>query len=469
MIRKNIVFIIFLIAFTFSKNSIAEVFPGSCIQWFYINEGVITSATIATGRVSDLNFSTANSTLPVTVAATTSSYSWTKVRVFGAWWDKDLGRWHIGQIYGLFTLTDMSVLSRVGAVAVPSYSQTTIDAAVSGCPVPTCSLKKDQVNYDLKQYDDPNSPPVAGNVCYEDCQQSAEILWNDCLAGSCVASIKYTATGESCGVETSVENLQPDPPDKCTDEINEKIQQCGGTLKILSYDFETCTGECTPDACGDQWKELVDRCGGIMAVSTWDAETCSGSCVNDPLPDPSQPDSEAVPGDINTEVKTNPDGSKVVEQTKTYYIDNTTYTETTTTTYDSSGNKTGESTSTTQGPTVPGGAGGSPPSSWYTKTCDLTQGFESCVNYQQVRDATAAFNDTFIVQFPNLILDCLGYVEGDGCVYPPVLSIDFHNAFTSDDIIIDLTPFESVAYVMKFFFSLLCLLLTGKAVMYLYQ
>lgn len=338
----------------------------------------------------------------------------------------------------------------------------------NGCNL-GCSADTGKISYNLKEYDNPDQPPVTGNVCYDDCQQSSEILWSDCLAGSCVASVKYTQTGQSCGTETSVDNLQENEPQRCQDEINEKIAQCGGSLKVLSFDFESCTGECTPDSCGDKWNELVNRCGGIMAVSTWNNETCTGSCVNDPVPDIEEPDSEAVPDDINTEVKTNPDGSKIVTQTTTYYVDNTTYTETTTTTYDPSGNKTGESTSTSSSPTTPSGSGGSAPSSWYTKTCDLTKGFESCVNFQQIRNATAAFNNTFIVQFPNLILDCLGYVEGDGCVYPPVLTIDFHNAFTSDDIKIDLSPFESVAYVMKFFFSLLCLLLTGKAVMYLFQ
>ena len=109
------------------------------------------------------------------------------------------------------------------------------------------------------------------------------------------------------------------------------------------------------------------------------------------------------------------------------------------------------------------------PSTWYTKTCDLSKGLATCINYDQIRTATNSFNNTFIVQFPNLILDCLGYVEGDGCTYPPILTIDFHNRFSNEPIRIDMSPFESVANIMKFFFSLLCLLLTGKSVMYLFQ
>lgn len=109
------------------------------------------------------------------------------------------------------------------------------------------------------------------------------------------------------------------------------------------------------------------------------------------------------------------------------------------------------------------------PGTWYTKTCDLSKGLGQCIDYQQIRNATNSFNNTFVVQFPNLILDCLGYVEGDGCTYPPILTIDFHNRFSNEPIRIDMAPFESVANIMKFFFSLLCLLLTGKSVMYLFQ
>lgn len=234
--------------------------------------------------------------------------------------------------------------------SINSSGQCYIDRAqVYVNPVDQCSLLTGQVRYDLKQYDDPDQPPVSGNSCYEDCQQSSEILWNDCLAGSCVASVKYTATGQACGVETSVENLQTDPPDRCTDQINEKIAQCGGSLNVLSFDFETCTGECTPDACGDQWKELVDRCGGIMAVSTWDAQKCSGSCASDPVPNPDSPDSEAVPETVTEETKTNPDGTSEVTKTTIYNVDGDVYAETNTTTYDAEGNETGTTKSTTKG------------------------------------------------------------------------------------------------------------------------
>ena len=110
----------------------------------------------------------------------------------------------------------------------------------------------------------------------------------------------------------------------------------------------------------------------------------------------------------------------------------------------------------------------SPPSSWYTATCDRSGGIENCINYQQVIDATHSFQGTFIYQMPHLMLNCLDYVKGSGCEHPPKLQINMQNSLINKPIDIDLTPFSSVVSVMKFFFSLLCLVLTGKAVMVLF-
>ncbi|MDD2467132.1 MAG: hypothetical protein PHI97_24345 [Desulfobulbus sp.] len=109
------------------------------------------------------------------------------------------------------------------------------------------------------------------------------------------------------------------------------------------------------------------------------------------------------------------------------------------------------------------------PNTWYTKTCDLSNGLGSCIDYQQVLNASHAFESTALYQFPNLILQCLGYVEGDGCEYPPKLTIELFTRFSTGPIDIDLSPFESVVKVMKFFFSILCLVGTGKATMTLFE
>ncbi len=86
-----------------------------------------------------------------------------------------------------------------------------------------------------------------------------------------------------------------------------------------------------------------------MAVSTWDASTCSGTCVSDPLPDASQPDSEAVPKSVTTKTTTNPDGSSEVTNVTVYNVDGNPYAETTTINYDANGNETGKTTSTSTG------------------------------------------------------------------------------------------------------------------------
>lgn len=111
----------------------------------------------------------------------------------------------------------------------------------------------------------------------------------------------------------------------------------------------------------------------------------------------------------------------------------------------------------------------SPPATWYTPDCDLSDGLSSCINYQQVLNASAAFQETALYQLPNLLLDCLGYVEGSGCEYPPKITVDFSSRFITDPMVLDMAPFDSVVKVMKFFFAILCIIGTGKAVMVLFS
>lgn len=109
------------------------------------------------------------------------------------------------------------------------------------------------------------------------------------------------------------------------------------------------------------------------------------------------------------------------------------------------------------------------PTSWYTPACDLSDGLSSCINYQQVLNASAAFQETALYQLPNLLLDCLGYVEGSGCEYPPKITVDLSSRFITDPMVLDMAPFDSVVKVMKFFFAILCIIGTGKAVMVLFS
>lgn len=341
----KIFFIAIFFALSFPLASFAS-WPGSCTQIFY---KINSQGTLQVQAYPTVTFDSSSGLMSFGTKSSVINQHYYNVLSHVCYFEN--GKWLIHQEYSRVLSDDAyAALISLGAVSSEN-SQSAWLAAMPGCPVPTCASKSGQVNYDLQNYSNPSSPPVGGNVCYDDCQQSAEILWTDCIGSSCIASVKYTATGQSCGVETSVDNLQTDLPKRCTDEINEKIQQCGGSLKVLSFDFETCTGECTPDSCTDEWNALVQKCGGMMAVSSWNSDTCSGSCASDPLPDASDDDSETVPGEVKTETKTNSDGTKEITQTTTYNVDNQTYTQTTITSYDAEGNSTGSSTSTTSQPT----------------------------------------------------------------------------------------------------------------------
>ncbi|ADW16587.1 hypothetical protein Despr_0405 [Desulfobulbus propionicus DSM 2032] len=109
------------------------------------------------------------------------------------------------------------------------------------------------------------------------------------------------------------------------------------------------------------------------------------------------------------------------------------------------------------------------PTSWYTPTCDLSDGLSSCINYEQILNASVAFQETALYQLPNLLLDCLGYVEGSGCEYPPKITVDLSSRFITDPMVLDMAPFDSVVKVMNFFFAILCIIGTGKAVMVLFS
>ncbi len=350
-----------------------------------------------------------------------------------------------------------------------------------GCPN-LCSEKEGtSAGYSTETYKEGSSPSLLSQ-CLDGCYATAEKVQDlgPCLNSSCITSIKYTYTGTAC-TEPDLPDIDDNPPDPCYEQFIALANQCGGSGLINSFDWSTCSGSCDSLDCSGQWNSLKDRCGDVTNIEFWNYRNCTGGCKSDPKPDVEN--SDAPPSDITTKTETHEDGSKTVTDTKTYNIDNTTYTNTTTTTYDSSGNQTGSSnTLTTSGGSDNGQDSDSDdsdddndeptydmPSSWYTKTYDISNGLASAIDYQQVINATESFKNTALYQVPNLILECLGYVEGDGCEYPPVLTVDFHNSFTNDPIEVDLAPFESVVKVMKFFFSILCIIGTGKAVMALFN
>lgn len=214
------------------------------------------------------------------------------------------------------------------------------------CPDP-CVEKQGQSNYNLEAHIQ-SSKPSTENKCYENCQQSTEILWEDCINDSCVSSMKFTYTGAKCSTEPVLSDVDGTPPNRCNDELDAKIAACGGSLNVQSFDFESCTGVCAPDDCHSAWTAKIQQCGGIMAVSTWDSETCTGTCVSDPFPTTTNPPDGVSPGQIQTGNTENPDGTSSTTTTTSYNYLGTEYTETKTTTYDSQGNPIGTTVSTTK-------------------------------------------------------------------------------------------------------------------------
>lgn len=443
-------------------------FPGECNRIFYTNNGPFTSYTPAyLNSVVTQNASTGllSASAPVLSPAGATRYNITLQPFYF-----ESGSWHsLGSLNQNFPTS----IPLADAILMDDLLLTTINSAYPSCPT-ACTAKKGQVNYSLAQHS-VGETYSAQTVCYDGCQQSTAAVWEDCVNSSCVTSVKYTYTGNSCTDEPGLGHVQPTPPTRCTDQIGDLITQCGGSLNVQSFDFETCTGSCTPDSCQSQWSALVTRCGGFMAISSWDKTTCSGTCASDPMPNDPSP-TEKPPEDIKQTETKNPDGSKEVTKTTTYtnQSDNYTYENKTTTYYDSSGAQTGQSSTTTR---ISGDSGSSsnnesvvaPSGDIYTKKNDLSGGLASRINYQQVIDATSELKNTFLYQVPHALLSLLDRVKGQGCEYPPKIIIDFHNAFTSDPIVISFAPFESIVVVMKFFFALLCLFMTFKSVMYLFD
>jgi hypothetical protein len=309
--------------------------------------------------------------------------------------------------------------------------------------------------------------PVPQNTCVDGCQvEASQINELPCSGSSCAATVQFTYTGDQCAAGDDI-NTQPEQPSACETQWAAKKNECGGAANIASFDWSSCTGECLSEGCTDAWLELSERCGGAGNIVNWDGKACTGTCVSDPVPNVDNGDSP--PSKVETTTKTNDDGSSSTTTTSTYNIDDNEYTTTTTTEYDGDGNVTGTSTTESVG-----NSGEEPtytsPDSWYTPTYDLNSGtLGSYLNYQSLMDVTDSFEETAIYQLPNLLLQCIGYVEGSGCEYPPTASVDFRGSIINKVITLDFSPFASVVQIMKFFFSIICIVGTAKAVMALFS
>lgn len=272
------------------------------------------------------------------------AYGWT-----GSSWTNSAGSYGAGNpILGqrVSQAVKNQLIANFGTVH-PNTSHPTGPGA--NCGVNPCAAKAGQSNYKLDVRNE-GTPANLGDSCYEDCKTTAEELWEDCLNDQCVSSIKHTYTGDECNGQPAITDLDPQQPDRCTEELNAKIAACGGSLNVQSFNFETCTGVCAPDDCHSAWLSKVNECGGIMAVSSWDNETCTGHCASDYAPTNENPPDGVSPTEVTSGETLNPDGTRIETQTTTYNYNGTTYNETTTTTYDGQGNVTGTTTKTTEQP-----------------------------------------------------------------------------------------------------------------------
>ncbi|MGD9817147.1 MAG: hypothetical protein AB7V04_00460 [Desulfomonilaceae bacterium] len=217
------------------------------------------------------------------------------------------------------------------------------------CKSDPCSSKADTpAGYNLATYPEGSSPNLS-NQCFDGCQVTAE-KGDDlgpCVNQSCAVAVIYTYSGSQCTDEETLSDLEENAPGLCHDQWRSLVNKCGSASKIGSFDWGSCSGECSKVDCSSEWSKLADRCGGESFIVNWDGSKCTGTCKTDEIPDVTNGD--APPKDITTTKTTNTDGSSTVTTTTTYNIDGTEYTTTNTTNYDADGNVTGTSSSSTQG------------------------------------------------------------------------------------------------------------------------
>ena len=350
----GVLFLVFNI-FNYASSGLAAVIhPGTDGQCYAVSH---TASAMESSAYSYIDSTTNYSLLALDIAAGTAKSN----GAYGLWyvttvniWKWEDGSWSLlaRPIYNIYMKE--ALLSTITPHSDTVSPTTSHPSGPTGCS--PCSAKQGQSNYKL----DIRSEGVPANLaisCYEDCKTTAVELWEDCVSGQCVSSIKHTFTGEPCSGQPAITDLEPTSPERCNDEINAKISACGGSLNVQTFNFENCTGTCTPDSCSDAYALKIQSCGGVMAIATWDDTTCKGTCVSDPLPPEEPGPTDKPPVEIKREEVVNSDGSKEVTRTTTQYNSetNTTYTTTTTTTYNSNGEQTGQTSSTTITPGKPAG------------------------------------------------------------------------------------------------------------------
>lgn len=466
-----------IIPFIFPSFSFAD-WPGQCKALFFYKSASETSLGNDWARESltvdrDSGVISVGSTVQVPSGIKYSNYTITIAYFENGVWNTKTG----SSIYRQWIKDDV-VTSAIGTNYITatsdSHTSTNMLTWLDGCPVPTCSDKKDTpAGYNLEVYDEGSSPNLS-NQCVDGCQVTAEKGEDlgPCVNQSCAASVIYTFTGSECGSEEDLAGLDDAPPGLCFDQWRSLVNKCGSSSNIGSFDWGSCSGECSKVDCSSEWSKLADRCGGEYFIVNWDGSKCTGTCKTDATPEVTNGD--APPKGVLTTKTTNADGSTSVKTITTYIVDGTEYTTTNTTNYDSDGNVTGTSSSGSVGPTGTSQDTAVEPSvdvpeTWYTQSYDISNGLSSVVNYQQFFEATSGFQETVIFQLPNLLLQCLGYVEGQGCEHPPKIDVDLFGSWSSGPVRLDMASFSQVVLIVKFFFAIICIVSTTKLVMNLFK
>jgi len=230
------------------------------------------------------------------------------------------------------------------------YSVDPSTAYPSGCEVPDpCADKAGtSAGWQLINYTE-GTTPVPQGTCVDGCQvEASQINELPCSGSSCAATVQFTYTGQECGAGEDI-NTDPEQPSACETQWTAKKNECGGAANIGSFDWSTCTGECSEpeNSCAAAWANLAERCGDEGLIVNWNSKDCTGQCKDDPKPDVENGD--YPPESVKTETTTNSDGSYDVTKTTTYNIDGDTYTTTETTSYASDGTETGSTTTESQG------------------------------------------------------------------------------------------------------------------------
>ena len=392
------------------------------------------------------------------------------------YWDDDLGRWNMADDDG-YHFWVQSQLDKIGAEPTDDINSIHLKEKCNPC-------EEEGTTYSLVISATDVQDQYTGLICVEDCQQTQSVTMaygTEFSTGTQWATtVKYEPTGVQCSDGVPVDN-DPTPPDSCQEEINSKALACGGTMKIQSWDYATCTGECVPDECQDKWNELVTRCGSFMQVGTWNKDTCEGTCLDDPLP-PSEPGPTDLPVEkVDNTERVNLDGTSEVDRTVTRSDGKGgTITEKTTIYYDSNGNQTGTSSETNHsGDGEDGGTGtalegilgpGPAAPSLEGEGEGSEPGSYNDLDWSPVTDAFTAFAD----KLP--ITDIVGRfsIFGHGTTHAPVWTWPgFHVSvlgipFSMPDIEFDFSYVDPIAKVIRWGIGLLMLVIAFRWVFKVY-